>query len=399
LTVSRISIERSQTLGKPDRTRPEKLWRTYYDPIGLRFSFDNRRVRVETHILPLAASEQYRALRDLSSPGKFRFEPRAEAVVDFGFSVTDERAVRLQLDENAVLRRMVEVLIRWEADPRTNLRQEYDRLFWKLPLGVSLQGKADRVEADVEEMVNLIRYIAGGEPEVTKHKGVPIHRVPISGERYREMGRSLEMASQQPDVQPLVTLLALLPTQESPLALYVAAVGQGILVSANEDFVKKRIDQAEERKKAREGKAPETAREANAALFISPANARAAASLFLEHEGHSLALLNNPVWNCFYQAGLLAPDAADSVRERTARHYLGFVPVSPDGSPYRYDARRREVVSERHGSQHRPDWHDQVAASSELGKFLDQVKSLHAELRFLENGLHTVVTIQRRPAP
>ena len=87
-------------------------------------------------------------------------------------------------------------------------------------------------------------------------------------------------------------------------------------------------------------------------------------------------MLNNPVWDCFYQAGLLAPEAADPVRQQTARRFLGFVPVSPDGSTYRYDARRGEVVSERHGSQRRPDLHDQVAATSELGKFLDQVRSL-----------------------
>jgi hypothetical protein len=380
------------------RQEYEKLWRTYYDPIGLRFSFDNRRVRVETHILPLAASGQYRTLLALGGQGTFRFEPRREAVVDFGLSVGD-LPIGLQLDENPFLRRMVEVLIRWEADARTNLRQEYDRMFWKLRLGVSLQGKEDQGEAGVAEIVNLIRIIAGDEPAVRKHKGVAIHRVPISGEKYRQAVDSLERLSKQLDLPPLTTLLALLPRQEAPPALHVAAVGRTVLISADEGSIKKRIDQAEQRKKGGGAKPPESDRESNAALFISPANARAAASLFLEHEGHSLALLNNSVWDCFYQAGLLAPDAADSVRQQTARHFLGFVPVSPDGSPYRYDARRGEVVSERHGSQRRPDWHDQVAPTSEPGKFLEQIQSLRAELRFLDNGLHTTVTIERRPAP
>ena len=103
------------------------------------------------------------------------------------------------------------------------------------------------------------------------------------------------------------------------------------------------------------------------------------------------------MWNCFYQAGVLAGDATDSVRQETARGYLGFVPVSPDGSRYRYDARLGEVVNERHGSQRRPDLHSRVAETSELGKFLDQVKSIRAELRFQENGLHTAVTIEKRP--
>ncbi len=399
LPIDRVTPAEAKAYGE-FREEYEKLWRTYYDPIGLRFSFDDRRVRVETHILPLAASEQYRALRELSGQGKFRFEPRREAVVDFQLSLLgDDQAIGLQLDENAFLRRMVEVLIRWEADPRINLRQEYDRLFWKLPLGVSGQGKAVQADAVVESAVALIKNIASDDPKVSKHRDVAIHRIPISAEKYRQALGFLEPLSKQPELQTLAALLALLPTQEAPPALHVAAFGQTILISANEDFLKKRIDQAEARKKAGEGKTPEPAREANAGLFISPANARGAAGLFLEHEGHGLALLNNPVWNCFYQAGLLAPDAADPVREQTVRHFLGFVPVSPDGSPYRHDARRGEVVSERHGSQRRPDLHDQLAGTSELGKFLDQVRSVRAELRFLENGLHTVVTVERRPAP
>src|SRR5262249_1393470 len=36
-----------------------KLWTTYFDPIGLRLAFDARRVRVETHILPVAGSGVY----------------------------------------------------------------------------------------------------------------------------------------------------------------------------------------------------------------------------------------------------------------------------------------------------------------------------------------------------
>ena len=52
------------------REEYEKLWRTYYDPIGLRFSFGERRVRVETHIRPLAASGQYSAPVGPERPGQ-----------------------------------------------------------------------------------------------------------------------------------------------------------------------------------------------------------------------------------------------------------------------------------------------------------------------------------------
>jgi hypothetical protein len=373
------------------REEYSRLWRTYYDPIGLRFNFDARRVQVETHILPLVASEQYQTLRTMTGGGTFRFEPRTQSVVDFRLSIGANAALAFYVDENALLRNMVELLIRWEADPRINLRQEYDRLFWKLPLGVSVSTGAVGFINTPEDVVTVLKYISRDEPIVSKHEDLAIHHVPISEEKYREIAA---WVNAQPEQQPLSTILALLPTHEAPASLHVAGIGKEIYVSANEEYLKKLIDQV---KNPAAKKSEESDRESNAGLFISPANARAAASLFLEHRGHSLALLNNPVWNCFYQAGVLAGDATDSVRQETARGYLGFVPVSPDGSRYRYDARLGEVVNERHGSQRRPDLHSRVAETSELGKFLDQVKSIRAELRFQENGLHTAVTIEKRP--
>jgi hypothetical protein len=70
--------------------------------------------------------------------------------------------------------------------------------------------------------------------------------------------------------------------------------------------------------------------------------------------------------------------------------------VSPDGSPYRYDARLGEVLNTRHGSLRRPEFHSRVAEGSELAKLLEQIKGIRAELRFEENALHTIVTVARR---
>ena len=105
---------------------------------------------------------------------------------------------------------------------------------------------------------------------------------------------------------------------------------------------------------------------------------------------------SNQVWNCFYQAGILAPNAAEAADRETVRRILGFIPVSPDGSAYHYDARIGEVVNGRHGSLRRPELHDRLAETSELSKLLKQIEALRAELRFLDNGLHTILTIERR---
>src|SRR5207244_3883256 len=217
-----------------------------------------------------------------------------------------------------------------------------------------------------------------GEPKVSAYKEVKLHRLPIDRKKYREVMAQLPsiITFLQQQQVPFATALSLLPTQEAPSALHVAVIDDKALhISADEAMLKKLIDQAEARKKARKkGPAPSD-REANAALSIEPGNAREAASLFLEYEGHCLALLNNQVWNCFYQAGVLAPDAAEAARKETARRFLGFVPVSADGSAYRYDARLGEVVNARHGSHRRPQLHDRVAEASELGKLLDQIKA------------------------
>jgi hypothetical protein len=396
LPIDRITPAEAQEYAR-FRDEYSKLWRTYFDPVGLRLSLDDKRVQVEMHILPLASSGEYRTLREMAGRGKFRFEPRRAAVVDFQLSVGDNgrdgSAITFQVDEDALLREMVELLIRWEVDPRINLRREYDRLFWKLPLGLSVRGQAVFGQG-VEQLVDLLKGagLVEGEPKTSQYRNVTLHHLPISEEKYRGLAALLESV---PPESPFATIVALLPRQAPP-ALHVAIIGEALHISANENILEKRIDESEARQKSGKPKPAEPTRDANAGLYISPANARPAASLFLEYEGHSLALLNNQIWDCFYQAGLLAPNAAEGSRKETARRFLGFAPVSPDGSAYQYDVRIGEVVNERHGSLRRPELHGQVAETSELGKVLKQIKALRAELRFLDNGLHTILIIERR---
>lgn len=396
LPIDKVTATEAQQYGS-FRTEYEKLWRMYFDPIGLRLAIDDKRVRVETHILPLAASEAYQKLRNATGQGKFTFEPRMGAVLDFQMNVGfggggggGGSRIGLSVDGNAVLREMVEVLIRSESGEGGNLAQEYERAFWKMAIGLNFRDEAINDEA-AEQLVGLFKQaeLVKGETTMSRHKDVAIHRVPISEGKYRDVMAQVKALSRQiPDLASIATVLGMLPAQEAPPALYVAVTGKVLHVSANEGLIKKVIEETKVEKKDRPG-------EASAGLYLSPANARDAMSLLLEYEGHSLSLLNNQVWNCFYQAGLVPSDASESVRTPIVRRFLGYLPVSPDGSEYRYDARLGEVVNNRHGSYRRPDWHGQVAKGSELAKLIDQVKSLRADLQFLENGLHAVVTIER----
>ena len=79
------------------------------------------------------------------------------AVIDFQVSLFAEKAgFSLHLGGDGVLREMIGLLTRWEVDPGINLRQEYDRLFWKLPLGVAVFGEGTEGRRQAEETARLM---------------------------------------------------------------------------------------------------------------------------------------------------------------------------------------------------------------------------------------------------
>ena len=53
------------------------------------------------------------------------------------------------------------------------------------------------------------------------------------------------------------------------------------------------------------------------------------------------------------------------------------------------------MVNERHGSFRKPTLQKTTAENSPLNFLLDQLKSVRADLRFREDGIHTVLTIER----
>jgi hypothetical protein len=120
-----------------------------------------------------------------------------------------------------------------------------------------------------------------------------------------------------------------------------------------------------------------------------------ALSLLLEWETHRRAVGNGPVWHALYRCGVLQADAGGAAREAAAIRFLGFVPISPDGSPYRYDKAADEVVSARHGSLRRPEVHAAPDEKSPVLVGLNRLRTLRADLTFREDGVQTLVTIDR----
>jgi hypothetical protein len=294
------------------------------------------------------------------------------------------------VDEDALLRGMIERLIRWEADPGENGQREYEQAFWKLPVAVGLHAPKQVTNEQAQIVPALVQHLGDGNSREIRHRDVPITEIPVSAEKYRQLAAFLETATKE---DPIGAVLALVPTKEAPKALYVTMIDKSLYVTPNAELPKRLIDQAMAKKEEDKDASP---REINMRLTLSPENARQAAGLLFEYEDHCLSLLNNEVWNCFYKTGSLAPDAPEKDRLATARQFLGYVPVSPSGSAYERDQKTGEVVNRRHGSYRRPVLHRDVENDSDLGRFLNRLRTIRAELKFQDNGIHAWLTIERK---
>ncbi len=154
------------------------------------------------------------------------------------------------------------------------------------------------------------------------------------------------------------------------------------------------IDQVKGREEDK-GKAVEV----NSSLYLSPAAAEKTRDLlqkYLEAQVREQALKNDPIWYALYHSGVVAADADAKAAQSTADRWLGFVPASPDGSTYSYARRTDEVVNSRHGSVRCPEIHKTLAEDAPLNRLLDQLRSIRADLRFREDGIHTVLTVDRQ---
>src|SRR5262249_24871666 len=115
------------------------------------------------------------------------------------------------------------------------------------------------------------------------------------------------------------------------------------------DALKRVIDRAVSRRIGKEPAKDVEIVPINGLLDLAPAalvQGRDAFRSFLEWESHRRALDNLPVWQLLYRCRLASEEEPEEAR-RAARHYLGFVPVSPDGTASRYDPKTQEVVNTR----------------------------------------------------
>jgi hypothetical protein len=179
-------------------------------------------------------------------------------------------------------------------------------------------------------------------------------------------------------------------------AIYYAMLDGGFYLTLNEEMMHELIDDA----LARNARGANTV-DVNTSLYVAPGAAEHTKGLlkrYLESQTHQRALQGLPVWYALYHCGVAAEDAPAERAAAGAYRLLGFIPVSPDGAAYRYDRMYDEVTNERHGSYRVPVLNKTTADNSALNRLLDTLRSVRADLRFREDGIHTVLTLERASA-
>jgi hypothetical protein len=393
------------------------LWRQYFDPIGMRVALKEGQVQLDTYILPLIENTTYNQLRRVTGEKTVRLDPaRISDKTLFQYMMR----LNSDLNERASLflgggRDGLDLLtmLAWAMDPVGEwflIRLDDSPVFEKL---VKLGDQADRGEnVDVEEVAGQVWSlpIATGvdvrnplmfagtlatlrtsvkaslpgavtwEPLDKEYKGVSIVRIQAT-----PAGREMMGVIGRGDGRPRKD--AFLP------AIYYAMIDGGFYLTLNEEMLKRLIDDAVTK---RDGKGTV---EVATSVYVAPAAAeqtKGLLRLLLEQQTHHQARSSLPIWYALFRTGIVTEDASPEQAQAAAYRYLGYVPVSPDGTGYHYDRKYDEVVNERHGSFRKPTLHKTTADNSPLNFLLDQLRSVRADLRFREDGIHTVLTIDRR---
>jgi hypothetical protein len=394
------------------------LWRQYFDPIGMRVAMKEGQVQLDTYILPLIENTTYNQLRRVTGEKTVRLDParisdktlfqymmRLNSDLNARASLFLGRGGRdgldlitmlawamdpvgewflIRLDDSPVYEKLVK--LGDQADRGENVDvEEVARQVWSLPIAIGVDVRNPLVFAGtLATLRTSVKASLPGavtwEPLDKDYKGVSIVRIQATPAG-REMMGVIGRGDRRPGKD------AFLP------AVYYAMIDGGFYLTLNEEMLKRLIDDAVAK---RDGKGTV---EVATSVYVAPAAAeqtKGLLRLLLEQQTHHQARSSLPIWYALFRTGIVTEDASAEQAQAAAYRYLGYVPVSPDGTGYQYDRKYDEVVNERHGSFRKPTLHKTTADNSPLNFLLDQLRSVRADLRFREDGIHTVLTIERR---
>lgn len=372
------------------------LWRQYFDPVGIRLQLTPERIRMETYILPLVQSSQYSFLRQFSGNGMSTFDmsrvgkdtllqwvARLDPAQLFGAKGIGDQAT-IRLDDGAIFEKWVERYLDWQLRPRNMDRFiEEAPLVLEMPLTLGIKIANENDFDDQLKMLSgmLDQFVGANERRHYDHKGVPITHIKFKKDTNitREVNRN-----RKPDeavFQP---------------SLYYAKLDGFFYISFREEPIKGLIEQSVARGNRLTGE--DDLVKGNSAIQLAPpaaVQARRAIKLYQEWESHCRSVANCSAWDTLFRTKLLPPDATKQQMHAAAKHWYGYVPVSPDLRPYVYIGKFDEVENIWHGSARNPQMRGGFDEHAPLAQLLEQFRTIRADLRFKEDGVNTVVTIQR----
>jgi hypothetical protein len=377
------------------RTEYLNLWRRYFDPVGMRFSLRDSRVRVETYILPLIDGNGYAGLRSATGEGTTQLDAVSLSpktlmqwthhvgplmrFLESGHDGAFGDQFFLRCDDSRKYRELGRLWIQHDFDPNAEPGWEWKslRATWQLPITLGIRvGKQNRFDEWLKDVGN--RLEVEGSNIKPAYKGVSIRRCKIN--------------------DPFVDAFNETNTPKNKRfvpVFYHAAFDGFWYASTSLDSLRDAIDRAQTVRENRENKIDKA--EFNSSLYLSRDALFSGASAlgeYLEWESHRRAVSNNPIWLVLHRGKLL--EEFDSTESRQlAMQLFGFVPISPDDSAYRFDARHDEVNNAGYGSIRRPKLRDTLQDKSPVGRWLEQLRTVRVDLRFREDGVQTILTLDR----
>lgn len=373
LPIDRVTPEEERDY---DRFRTEylRLWRRFFDPVGIRFKLGPGPARVEVYLLPLIENNEYNELRRFAGEGTVRFSPSQisnNTQLRYLMSLPDRsiygigRWALIHIDRRGFdLLPLVRAGIARELNPPPpdNLAEFVAPVPALVGMGVT---DADGLHKAAWSFYQSNLRPEGREPKDRTHRGVAVKQLPLR----QAMG----------------------PGKRDGQTLDWFLHDGGAYLTWSPRLAERWIDHQLDQGKAK----PADSVEVNTSIYLAPPGGKnvEAISAYLEWETHKRALANVPLWQALCDAGVVTTKMSEAERGRAVRRLLGYVPVSPDGSPYLADEKLGVVRNQRHGSPARPEYHGALAPDARVLHLLSQLRNVRADLRFREDGIHTTLTI------
>ncbi len=368
-----------------------RLWRRFFDPIGMRLALRGGQVKLETYILPLIESAFYQDLRRWTGNGTAKLDlasisPRT--LIQYTMHIDKAQLplplrqpalellgerIHVRLDDGPEMVKLLDPK-EWNVDPEAEPSLRFLKAISEVPLAVGIEVK------DPKQLAKLLKGV------------LPLAKLAAAGQE----GWVLTFGDRNYRNVAIVRLTLSAYEGKSKTTLSYAIFGGNIYATLNEAMMDRLIDEGLE-KKAKGGVV-----EINSSLHVSPTAVgivRPALERLVEaptrHEARSALAL----WYALHRCGLVRPGSPPSEAAEAAFRILGFVPAAPDRTGYRYDRTADELVNDRHGSFRVPMVKPGLAESSPLNRLLDTVQAARIDLRFREDGIHTTLTIDRSWTP